>query len=382
MKKKTIALLICAVVLLSSGVTYLLTMKKYEREIDFCRKNADLLYVHEDIKTNFFKEISDEQLLDYMIKGCIDACDEQYTTYKTANILDEDYVNNDSSVSRSGFAVDKNRHDLIVVTKVDEGSRAEEMGLQVGDIITSIDGEDVLEKGYYKAIRDLLGKDGTKMMLHIKRGMDTELDIEFTRCNVVQNTEKYFYHEIMNDDILYIRFSYFDANTNTYIQNTLKENEYKSVILDVRNNHGGMVDDAVKIFDLFAGSGSKVVRKYTRIDDEHVHETTDGDEIECPVVVLVNEKSISSAEILSLLFKDTGRGTLIGEKTFGKGIFQIHRRLSNMLTYCYTAGYIYVNDAPNYDGIGVYPDITIEMDEELMLTPDDIQLKKALEILG
>ena len=132
MKKKTIALLICAVVLLSSGVTYLLTMKKYEREIDFCRKNADLLYIHEDIKTNFFKEISDEQLLDYMIKGCIDACDEQYTTYKTANILDEDYVNNDSSVSRSGFAVDKNRHDLIVVTKVDEGSRAEEMGLQVG----------------------------------------------------------------------------------------------------------------------------------------------------------------------------------------------------------------------------------------------------------
>ncbi len=383
MKKKTFALIMCGAVMLSSSVTYLLTTRKYKREIDFCKDNADLLTVYEDISKNFYKEISKENLLDYMIKGCVDACDEDYCEYETRNMVVESLVNTDSSVTRSGFAVDKNRQDFIVVTKVDVGSRAEEMGLRVGDIITSIDGEDVREKGYYKAIRDLLGKDGTKMMLHIKRGIDTELDIEFIRNNTVPETEKSMYYEIMDDDILYIKFLNFNADSLAWIKETVSENEYRAIIFDIRNNGGGEIWSAVEAFDLFEGSGSRVVMKYVRNNDKAVYEThSTGDEIECPVVVLVNENTISSAEIISMLFKDTGRGTLIGTKTHGKGIFQCTKRLSNMLTYCYTAGYIYVNDVPNYDGIGVYPDETVEMDEKLILTDEDIQLKKAIEILG
>ena len=369
MNKKTFALITCGAVMLSSSVTYLLTTKKYKREIDFCKDNKDLLTVYEDISTNFYKEISKEQLLDYMIKGCVDACDEDYCVYETKNMVVENRVNTDSSVTRSGFAVDKNREDLIVVTKVDKGSRAEEMGLQTGDIITSIDGEDVREKGYYKAIRDLLGKDGTKMTLHIRRGIDTELDIEFIRDNTVPETEKSMYYEIMEDDILYIKFLYFNADSLAWIKETVSENEYRAIIFDIRNNAGGEIWSAVEVFDLFEGSGSRVVTRVERTGEEEIHEThTTGDEIKCPIVVLVNENSISSAEILSTLFKDTGRGTLVGTKTHGKGIFQRANRLSNMLTYSYTAGYVYVNDVPNYDGVGVYPDITIEMDEEFMMT--------------
>ncbi len=383
MNKKTFALITCGAVMLSSSVTYLLTTKKYKREIDFCKENKDLLTVYDDISNNFYKEISKEQLLDYMIKGCLDACDEDYCVYRTGNMIDQNYVNIESSVSRSGFAVEKNRQDLIVVTKVDEDSRAEEMGLKAGDVITSIDGEDVREKGYYKAIRDLLGKDGTKMMLHIKRGIDTELDIEFIRNNAVDETEKSMSYEIIEDDILYMKFLYFNGDSLAWIKETVSENEYRALIIDIRNNDGGEIWSAVEVFDLFEGSGSRVVTRVERTGEEEIHKTnTTGDEIECPIVVLVNENTISSAEILSMLFKDTGRATLVGTKTHGKGIFQNEKRLGNMLTYSYTAGYVYVNDAPNYDGIGVYPDITIEMDEELMLTPDDIQLKKALEILG
>ncbi len=383
MKKKTCALILCAAVLFSSSVTYLLTTKNYEREIEFCRDNADLLTVYEEISTKFYKEISKENLLDYMIKGCVDACDEDYCFYDTSNMFDERRVNENSSVSRSGFAVDKNRQDLIVVTEVDEGSRAEEMGLEVGDIITSIDGEDVREKGYYKAIRDLLGKDGTKMTLHIRRGKDTELDIEFIRDNTVPEEEKSMYHEIMEDDILYISFDYFNVNYLEWIKQTLSENEYRAIILDLRNNSGGEIWSAVEMFDLFAEAGSKVTTRVERTGEEEIHETTtDGNEIRCPVAVLVNENSVSSAEILSTLFKDTGRGTLIGTKTYGKGIFQNETRLSNMLTFAYTAGYVYVNDVPNYDGVGVYPDITVEMDETLKLTPEDVQLQKAIEVLG
>ena len=383
MKKKTCVLLLCAAVLLSSSVTYLLTTKKYKREIEFCRDNADLLNVYEEISTKFYKEISKENLLDYMIKGCVEACDEDYCDYFTPDMITEKRVNENSSVSRSGFAVDKNRQDLIVVTEVDEGSRAEEMGLEVGDIITSIDGEDVREKGYYKAIRDLLGKDGTKMTLHIRRGKDTELDIEFIRDNTVPEAGKSMYCEIMENDILYIGFDYFNANYLEWVKKTLSENKYRAIIFDIRNNSGGETWSTVEMFDLFAEEGNRVLTREERTGKELVYETTtDGKEIGCPVAVLVNENSISSAEIFAMFFKDTGKGTLIGTKTKGKGIFQNNLYLSNMLTYSYTAGYYYVNDLPNYDGIGVYPDITVEMDESLKLTPDDVQLQKAIEILG
>lgn len=383
MKKKTITLMICATAMLSVGATYSLTCMKYKRQLDFCKDNAPLLDVYDNISNKFYKEIDKEDLLDYMIKGCVEACDEDYCLYNTPNMVDENYVNENSAVSRSGYAVDKNRQGLIVVTEVRSGSRAEEMGLQVGDIITSVDGVDVLENGYYKTIKKLLGKDGVTRKLHIRRDLDTELDMDFVIYNVEENTEKSFYCEMMNDDTLYIKFVYFDENTCIEIENAIKDNKFSSIIIDIRNNDGGKIWCANRIFDLFEKAGNRILLKRERNGKNDIFETaTDGKELDCPVAVLVNGRTISAAEILTALFKDTGRGTIIGEKTYGKGIFQDNPHLENMLSYSYTAGYVYVNDLPNYDGVGVYPDVTVEMDDSLILTDKDIQLEKALEILG
>lgn len=383
MKKRVMVLAVSLSVVLSTGLTYGLTYNKYKKEIEFGKKNADLLTAYEDIKNNFYKTIDDETLCEYMVKGVLDACDEEYSVFETSNMFDESRVNGDSSVSRSGFAVDKNRHDEIVVTEVKPQSRADEMGLKTNDVITMIDGETIAEKGgYYKAIRKLMGKDGTTMKLHIRRGTE-ELDINFTRCNVETDSEKSFYSEIMEDDILYIHFLHFDQNSSASFEEALNKNKFKSVILDLRNNHGGETHCAVEIFDYFSETGSKVTLKYERSGKEEVYATsTDGNELDCGVAVLVNENTISSGEILAALFKDTGRGKVIGSKTFGKGIFQVKTMLECMLTYSYTAGYYYVNDMPNYDEIGVYPDIEVIMNESKILTPDDIQLKKAIEILS
>lgn len=383
MKKKTIALMICATAMLSAGATYSLTCMKYKRQLDFCKDNAPLLDVYDNISNNFYKKISKEDLLDNMIKGCVDACDEDFCTYLTPNVQDENAVNITSAVSRSGYAIDKNRQGLIVVTEVHDGSRAEEMGLQVGDIITNVDGIDVLENGYYKTIRKLLGKDGVTRKLHIRRGFGEELDIDFVIYNVMKDAEKTFDCKIMNDDVLYIKFMQFDKNTCINIEDAIEDNEFSSIIIDIRNNTGGEVQCANRIFDLFGKAGSRILLKHVRSGEDQIFETsTDGKELECPVAVLVNGNSISAAEILAALFKDTGRGVVIGEKTYGKGIFQYTTRLENFLTYSYTAGYVYVNDLPNYDGVGIYPDVTVEMDSSLMLTDKDVQLEKALEILG
>lgn len=383
MKKRVTVLAVSLSVVLTAGLTYGLTYNKYKREIEFGKKNADLLTAYEDVSINFYKTISPETMCEYMVKGCLDACDENFCEFNTSNMIDERYVNENSAVSRSGYSVDKNRHDEIVVTEVKPGSRAEEMGLKTDDIITRIDGRTIDDMGgYYKAIRELLGKDGTMMKLHIRRGTG-ELDIEFTRYNAIADSEKNFHSEMIDDDILYIHFLQFDGNMFMNFENALNENEFKSIILDLRNNQGGEVHCTAEIFDYFSEAGNKVMLKYERSGEEEIYSTsTDGNELDCGVVVLVNENTISAGEILAAFFKDTGRGTLIGEKTYGKGIFQVKRMLESMLTYSYTAGYVYVNDMPNYDEIGIYPDIEVSMDESLILTPDDIQLQKAVEILG
>lgn len=383
MKKRVIILAVSLTAVISAGLTYGLTYNKYKREIEFGKKNADLLTAYDDIKNNFYKTIDDETLCEYMVKGCFDACDEDFCNFNTSNMIDERRVNEDSSVSRSGFAVDKNRHDEIVVTDVKPGSRADEMGLKTNDIITMIDGETIAEKGgYYKAIRKLMGKDGTTVKLHIRREKE-ELDINFVRYNVYPDSEKSYYTEMMNEDILYIHFLNFNDSLATNFENTLNENEYKSIVLDLRNNHGGEVECATRIFDYFVGEGNKAVAKYERSGKEEVFKTsTDGKELDCDVVVLVNENTISAGELFAAFFKDSGRGKIIGERTYGKGIFQNTAMLDCMLPYTYTAGYLYVNDMPNNDEVGVYPDIEVIMDESKILTPDDIQLEKAIEILS
>ncbi len=383
MKKRVMVFAVSLSVVLSTSLTYGLTYNKYKKEIEFGKKNADLLTAYEDIKNNFYKTIDNETLCEYMVKGVLDACDEDFCVFNTSNMIDENRVNEDSSVSRSGFTVDKNRHDEIVVTEVKPKSRADEMGLKTNDIITMIDGETIAEKGgYYEAIRKLMGKDGTTVKLHIRRDNE-ELDIDFVRYNVYPDSEKSFYSELMDDDVLYIHFLYFNDSLIDNFKTALNENEYKSIVIDLRNNHGGEVEYATQIFDYFVGDGNKAVAKYERGGKEKVFKTsTDGKELDCNVVVLVNENTISAGELLAAFFKDTGRGKIIGEKTYGKGIFQNTAILDCMLTYTYTAGYLYVNDMPNNDEIGVYPDIEIRMDESKMLTPGDTQLKKAIEILS
>ena len=264
MKKRVMVFAVSLSVVLSTSLTYGLTYNKYKKEIEFGKKNADLLTAYEDIKNNFYKTIDNETLCEYMVKGVLDACDEDFCVFNTSNMIDENRVNEDSSGSRSGFTVDKNRHDEIVVTEVKPKSRADEMGLKTNDIITMIDGETIAEKGgYYEAIRKLMGKDGTTVKLHIRRDNE-ELDIDFVRYNVYPDSEKSFYSELMDDDVLYIHFLYFNDSLIDNFKTALNENEYKSIVIDLRNNHGGEVEYATQIFDYFVGDGNKAVAKYER----------------------------------------------------------------------------------------------------------------------
>lgn len=374
---------VCALTaVISAGAAALVTYKLNEREIEFGKKNENLLTVYEEVTSQFYKEISNEDYQQYMIKGCLMACDEQFCEYNTWNDIDEKRVNETSAVSRSGYSVDKNRFGEIEVTHVEKGSRAEEMGLLVGDIITEIDGESVVEAGYYNIIENLLGKDETTVNLKIRRGEEI-LNIDFVINNPLEVSEKMFHSEMLENKIMYVKFLSFDEQLEKNIDNVFEKNDFDRMIIDLRGNSGGMTDVAMDVYDKFVGEGSEIKLSYTRSGKEVIRSsTTDGNELDTDIIVLINEDTISSAELFAALFKADSRARLVGANTYGKGIFQNETMLSDMTRFQYTVGYSYVNDMPNFDGKGVSPDYEVPMDSSLIGTEEDVQLQKAMELLS
>ncbi len=318
------------------------------------------------------------------LNGYLAAYGDKYTFYSHSDGIEEylSAINNISCLVTSGYQVGLGESGKLVVTKVEQGSVAEKQGLKVGDSIISVDSVSVAGEGINKAAWELSGKDGTTMHLVIERdGNRRELD--FVRAN----DENRSVTNVMLDsfgEVLYIKITSFDEFTPALLNGKLEEydKDYSKIIIDLRNNPGGLVSGAVGVADTFIKEG--VVTKHFA-NGEVVNEgvSDSGNELNMPMVVLVNEKTISAAEILTALLKQYGEDVkLVGTKTYGKGIFQKEKELSNGGIIRYTAGYITVGDWDCYQGKGIEPDYEVETDSSSIGTNDDIQLKKALKLLS
>lgn len=319
------------------------------------------------------------------LKGFLAAYNDPYTYYISAKADVEPYLNSINSVSclvTCGYKVGLNGKGELCVSNVTAGSVAEQQGLKTDDVILQVDDVSVAEHGIEKTAFELSGKDGTVMHLILLRdGVQKELD--FTRANDTDRGVLSVNPTLMGD-VLYLLIPNFDNLTPAALSGVLEEysGKYKKLIFDVRDNPGGYTDGAVGCADFFASGGS--VTDYYNNGTVNNHDLTASDsDIRLPSVVLVNEKTASSGEIFTGLMKQFGSDvTVVGENTFGKGIFQRNIELSNGGTLHYTAGYYTVGSWDCYQGKGIAPDVTVEMDRSLIGTNDDVQLKKALELLG
>lgn len=363
-----------------AGLTYLGTYYYYKDEIEFGRQNSQLLEVVDNIDENFYLDTDKEQMTYDMISGAVNGLDDRFSYYRTLNQSIEKDVNSSITLQSSGFQIDKDKTGNILVTEVEKNSQAEKMGLKTGDLITDIDGQNVIETGYYNIISELMGKDYTKMNLKIMRDSES-FEIEFVRRNIMEKYSDVDYRMI-DDNTLYYRFNSFDDSSVSNFRSAVNENpDTENVIFDLRQNGGGLTTETIKFFDLFSDSGNQVKEVYSKSGKEEIYETSDGIEYSFNIVLLVSGETYSSGEIFPLLFQDTGLGTVIGTQTAGKGVFQLKYMLDDFTSLYLVGGYYYVNDCPNYHNIGITPDIVIPMDNSLIGTDDDIQLKKAVEFL-
>lgn len=369
-----------------AGITYLGVTKYYEREISFGENYGEVIQAVDDVENTYYKDADTSKFSKNMIGGLINGLNDKYSGCIDANMETENGVNYSNQLQTAGFKItyDSDTRDALI-KEVKHGSPAEDMGLCVGDHIVGIDGVSVKDAGYYNIIDSLIGKGGTKVELTVDHE-GAQKNITYVREKDFENDSNFEPH-FCEDGIYYFRFDNFDsAVTETFkytFDPVVSENNVKGLILDLRRNSGGRIDEAVKFFDLFSKAGSQVVTIEEKSGKtERFSTSNDITYKDIKIAVLVSEKTLSSGEIIAALIQDTKLGTVIGTQTGGKGVFQKGVTYQGFNSYNLVAGYYYVNDIPNYDGVGITPDMIVEMDDDLMGTDDDIQLKKAIEILS
>ena len=286
------------------------------------------------------------------------------------------YVNTSGTAEASGFAIDVAEDGNILLADVKAGLAADKQGLKKGDIITAIDGTSVSETGYENIANKMLGKQDTCVTFTVRRG-DEEFDVEFVRDHIYKN---YIDHDIRRGVGIITIKSVDQMGGGQFDQSVVALAECSKIVIDLRNNPGG--DGGVSMDWAARLCGQAQVTKYYYTGKkEELSLEGKKDFEDKKIVILVNENTASAAEIFCANVAQNLDVKIVGTKTFGKGVFQNYADLSNGGQLCYVAGWFTVGDWECWQDTGITPDVEVEMDSSLIGTDDDIQLKKALELL-
>lgn len=336
---------------------------------------GNLIKVISLVRTQYLHPVDPTQLVDGAIKGIVGSLNDPYSVYlepKTFSQLREQIK---GSFGGLGILVGVKEEYLTVVRVYKETPAARE-GIETGDVITRIDEHDARGIDLETAINLMRGEVGSQVKLTIDRQGVTK---EFTLVREEISVPTVEGQRIPGTDIGYLIISQFTERTGEEMNETLArlQNEpLKGLILDLRDNPGGELTAAVNVAKNFIPKGPIVYIDYRFGRDQEF--SSEGHTLQLPLVVLINERSASAAEILAGAVKDTGAGTLVGVKTFGKGIVQTVFPLDNGAGLKLTTARYLTPDRNDIHQIGVEPDIPVEPPAD---RSRDSQLEQAIEVM-
>lgn len=315
--------------------------------------------VMERAKAVYVEDVEDKKLIESAINGMLMSLD-PHSSY-----LDEKsfkYMNEQTQGKFGGLGIEVTMEQGVVkvVSPIDD-TPASRKGLKPGDYITNIDGENVIGMSLNDAVDRMRGKPGTKVKLTIRRVNEKPFDVTLKREEIKIQSVK---SEVKNDDVVYIRVSSFsedvDKNIEKAISKAKKDNNIKGVVLDVRNNPGGLLDQAVAVSDLFLNQGEIVSTRSKNPEDTIKYSAKDGDILNgLPIVVMINDGSASASEIVAGALQDHKRAVLLGEKSFGKGSVQTVMPLGNNVAMRITTARYYTPSGRSIQAKGIEPDIIV-----------------------
>ena len=348
-------------------------------KVEIMESYLDQYYVEE-----FDKTLVEEMLFSGMVAGVGD----RYTYYMPEETLEQYLENTNGNFDGVGIEVYTTQDGEVVISRVMEGQPAQQAGLQEGDVIIGVDGEDMRGKMISDVAAKIRGKAGTEVTIEVLRKSTGEtLKMTMQRAVVVMESVD---SRMINGKIGYISISGFKENTYDQFKaalDALQKDGMKGLVLDLRDNPGGLVKSVYQIGEELLPEGTMVytLDKKEKRDDLKC----DGTYLDIPLVVLVNENSASASEILAGAVKDTDRGTLVGMQTFGKGLVQRLFTLPDGSGLNVTIQKYYTPKGTSIHGIGIEPDEVVQLGEKYLATSltdipedEDAQLQKAMEVLG
>lgn len=312
------------------------------------------------IKKNYVEEVDPAEAIQGAIRGMLATLD-PHSSYMRPDDFKELQIETKGSFGGIGIEITMRDHILTVVSPI-EGTPAFRQGLKAGDKIIKIEDEYTKDMTLMEAVKRLRGLKGTKVTISIHRRGWTELkEITIIRDVIPLHSVK---ARMLEPGYLYVRISNFQAKTTKDFKEALnkfgQEEEIKGLILDLRNNSGGLLDQAVKVSDIFLDEGT-VVSTRGRISKQNMvfNAQQDTDVHNFPIIVLVNEGSASASEIVAGALQDHQRALILGAQTFGKGSVQTIIPMRNGAGLRLTTARYYTPDGNSIQATGITPDIVI-----------------------
>ena len=334
----------------------------------------------------YLGEVNEDDLKEGAIKGFIEGLGDPYTEYISKEEMEEymqDTLGN--YVGIGIYMVLDEEEGKIKVLSPMKGSPAEQAGIQPGDIIETVDGETYTKEEMSEVSDKIKGKEGTTVKIGIKRG-DENLEFEIKRENIKVNPVE---GKVLENNIGYIQFSSFDETTAEDFKakyEELQKQGITSLVIDLRNNGGGLVDQAIDIADLFVEKDTPLLYEVDKDGNEEVTKAEKDVTITMPTIILTNENTASASEILAGALKDLGKAKIVGTKTYGKGVIQEILTLKDGSGIKITTEEYQTPNHNKINKVGIEPDEMVELPEtvtNILNVPEDqdTQLQKAIELL-
>ena len=326
------------------------------------------------IETRYVSDVDETKLMDGAISGMVQSLGDPHSIYMNADKFEQLKEHTEGEFGGIGVTMGFKDSKVTIISVLDD-TPGQNAGLEAGDEIMAVDGTPVSEMQPEEVAMHIRGEVGTNVVLTIKRGDETK-DYTIERATIKIDTAR---GTMLEDGMGYIRIASFSENTGKEFKaayESLAEQGMKGLIIDLRENPGGLVTSCVEVANLVVPKGP-IVSVVERDGSKEVHESK-LEESKYPIVVLIDGNSASASEILAGALQDTGAATLVGTKSYGKGSVQVVVPMLHDDGLKLTIAKYYTPSGRCIDGTGIEPDVEVELPEG---ATTDVQLEKAKEVL-
>jgi carboxyl-terminal processing protease len=394
-KKFHFVMLLFLVVFLAAGITTFALAFGDEKVVTAGteRKEFEKLYnAFDTIQDNYFKEVDEKKLVNGAIDGMLQSLDDPYSDYMNEEEASSFHESISSSFEGIGAEIQEKDGYIIIVSPL-KGSPAEKAGLKPNDKVVSVDGKNIQGMGSTEAVLLIRGEKGTTVKLVVQRpGVSEPLNFSIVRDTIPIET---VYGEMVTDTIAKVQITTFSENTSTElitILNDLQSQGMKGLVLDLRQNPGGLLNQAVAISSLFVPEGKVLFKVEDRDGNIEEVKSEQKENPDIPLVVIIDKGSASASEILAGAVSESANVPLVGEKSFGKGTVQRAQDFSDGSNMKYTTEKWLTPEGNWIHEKGIVPDFEVAMPEyaniayvdpeqELKLSVASTQVKAAQQML-